>query len=110
MASTADQLTALGNDSNFRFRLQSLLVQQAAVVYAEDPATTNHVIRAGYAKNILANPAAQAQVVAMVIVNRTNLVAGNTTYDFATSHVHTDVTDAAISSQLASVWNMLSGV
>lgn len=110
MASTADQLAALGNDPQFRLRIQSLLVQQAGVVYAESSGTTNHPFRVAYAKQVLASPGTYAPNVAQVIVNRTNLVAGATTYNFATGHVETNVTDAAMSSQLATDWDMLSGV
>src|SRR5262245_692285 len=109
MASTADQLAALGNDAQFRLRIQSLLVQQAAVVYAEG-AVTNHATRVAFAKRVFDNPGAMAQTVAAVIVNRTNLVAGTTSYNFATGRVETTVTDAAIQSQLATDWDMLSGV
>jgi hypothetical protein len=110
MASTADQLAALGNDPQFRLRIQSLLVQQAGVVYAESGGTPNHATRVAYVKRVLSDPFAAAQIVAAVIVNRTNLVAGTTTYNFATGRVETSVTDAAISSQLATDWDMLSGV
>jgi hypothetical protein len=107
MSSTADQLAALGNDSSFRLRIQSLALQVAVTVYAEAPATPD--TRRNFAKQILSNTNI-AQNLANVLANRTNLVAGNTTYDFSTGHVKTDVTDAAISSQIASDWNMLAGV
>lgn len=110
MASTADQLAALGNDVQFIRRVQSLLIQQAGVVYAESGGTPNHAIRVAYAKEVLKNPGSIAQNVAAVIVNRTNLVGGNTTFNFATNHPETSVTDAAIQSQLATDWDMLSGV
>src|SRR5437773_6735426 len=110
MASTASQLAALSNDSQFRARIKSLLVQQASIVYAESVGTANHATRVTYAKQVLANPVPQAGVVTEVVVNRTNLIAGNTTYNFNTGHVETDVTDAAIASQLATDWDMLSGV
>lgn len=110
MASTADQLAALGNDVQFRLRIQSLLVQQAGVVYAESGGTPNHAIRVAYAKEVLKNAGGVAQNVAAVIVNRTNLVAGTTTWNFATGHPETNVADAAIQSQLATDWDMLSGV
>lgn len=35
MSSTADQLAALGIDPSFRLRVQSLMIQQAAVIYGE---------------------------------------------------------------------------
>lgn len=109
-ASTADQLAALGSDSQFKLRIQSLLVQQAGTIYAESAGTANHTTRVAFAKQVLNNPVGIAQTVAAVIVNRTNLVAGTTIYNFATGHVETNVTDASISSQLATDWDMLSGV
>lgn len=110
MASTADQLAALGNDTQFRARIQSLLLQQAAVIYAESSGTANHATRLTFAKQVLFNPAGLAPTVAAVIANRTNLVAGTTTYNFATGRVETSVADNAIASQIASDWDMLSGV
>jgi hypothetical protein len=107
MASTADQLAALANDPNFKARVMSLAMQQAGVVYAEDPATPNHINRSGFAKNVLNGG---GQSIPGVLVNRANLVAGNTSYDFTTSHIKTDVTDAAIASQIATDWSMLAGV
>lgn len=66
--------------------------------------------RGAFAAYVLANPGGVAQNVAAVIVNRTNLVAGGTTYDFVGGHIVTDVADGGISSQLATDWNLLSGV
>ncbi len=108
MAATTDQLSALGNDSQFQRRIKSLFVQQAAVVYAEDPATPNHAVRVQYAKQILQG--AINLNVAQVLVNRTNLVGSNISYNFADGAIVTDATDAAIASQIATDWNMLAGV
>lgn len=110
MASTADQLAALGNDNQFRLRVQSLLVQQAGVVYGEGTGVTNHATRAAFAKQVLNNPGGIAQNVAAVIASRPNLVAQNTTMDWATGRVKTDATDAQIQSQISTDWDMLSGV
>ncbi len=107
MSSTAAQLAALGNDSQFQYRVRSLILQEAAVIYGEAPATPD--TRRTFARNVLANNDV-AQRLAVVIANRTNLVAGATSYDFTSGHVVTDVTDAAISSQIASDWNLLAGV
>ena len=109
MASTADQLSALGNDSDFRSRVMALATQYAiSTVYVEDPATQNHDLRLGFAKALLfGNPNVN---IPAIIAQQTNLVAANTTYDFASSHVVTDASDAAIASQIATAWNMLSGV
>jgi hypothetical protein len=108
MASTAAQLAALGNDPQFQLRVRSLLVQQAASVYAEAPAQPD--TRRTFAKQVLANPGTIAQNVAAVIANRTNLVAGTVTYDWNNGRPATDVTDAAIQSQIATDWNLLAGL
>jgi uncharacterized membrane protein len=47
---------------------------------------------------------------AIIIANTTNLIAGNVTYDWLNNRPITDVSDAAILSQIAAVWNMLAGV
>lgn len=66
--------------------------------------------RAAFAVFVMANPAAVAQNIAAVIVNRTSLVAANTSWDAVGNHIVTDASDAAIFSQLAADWNMLAGV
>lgn len=179
MASTAAQLSALASDTSFRARMQSLIAQQAAIIYAEalqtisaisqatpgvittgsahgltvgktlgiyisgsnstpslDGSQSVYVVdathlkttvtvsvagtaagtfvilpRASFAASILANPAGLAASITATIVNRTNLIAGNTSYDFGVpGHVNTDVTDASILSQLATDWNFLAGI
>lgn len=107
MSSTAAQLGALGNDQQFRLRVRSLLIQQAVQVYAESPTTPD--TRRTYAKNVFTNPGLYAENVANILANSTNLIAGTTTYDFDNGRVVTNVTDAAIASQLATIWNMLAG-
>jgi len=105
MAATADQLSALGNDTKFQQRVKSLLVQQAGAVYAQGSGATGYA----YAKQIL-----QGNInfinVTQVLVNRTNLVASNVTYNFASGCIVTDATDAAIQNQIGTDWAMLAGV
>lgn len=108
MASTTPQLIALAMDLNFRLRVRNIALQEAAVVYAEAGGTPNHAARKAFALKLLNTPGVADQL-ADVLVSRTNLVAGTTTYDFANRAVLTDVTDAAILSQLATDWDMLSG-
>jgi hypothetical protein len=105
MAATADQLSALGNDQHFQQRVKSLLVQQAGVVYAQGSGAIGY----NYAKQILQG-AINFVNVAQVLVNRTNLVASNVTYNFASGNIVTDATDAAIQSQIATDWSMLAGI
>ena len=107
MASTAAQLAALGNDGQFQLRIRSLILQEATVVYGETSQTPD--TRRTFAKQLLANTD-QAMRLALVIANTTNLIAGNVTYDWLNNLPVTDVTDAAIMSQIAAAWNMLAGV
>jgi hypothetical protein len=108
MASTSLELSALGNDAQFRARVQSLLVQQAATVYAEAPAVPD--TRRAFAKQVLNNPSAFAVTIATVIANRPNLIAQTVTYDWNNGRPVTDATDAQIASQIATDWSMLAGV
>lgn len=108
MASTAAQLIALSLDNNFRLRVRNIALQEAAVVFAESGTTPNHGVRKAFAQTLLGTPT-KADTLADYIVSRTNLVAANTSYDFANRAVVSDVTDAAILSQLATDWDMLSG-
>lgn len=108
-AATSDQISALSRDSSWAQRVQSLLIQQAAVVYSESIDVVSHATRVAYAKAILANPSGYTGV-AVTIANRTNIIGSNITYNFSDGHIVSDVTDAAISSQIASDWNMLAGV
>lgn len=109
MAATTAQLVALAGDGAFRLRVRTLALQEAAVVYGELGNTTGHASRVVYALKLLMSPALADQV-ADVMATRTNLVASVVTYDFDRRAVVTDATDAAILSQIASDWNMLSGV
>lgn len=108
MAATTSQLNALANDGVFQARVRNLVLQEAAVVYAE-VGNPNHAARVAYAIKLIQSPSLAAQL-AQVMVTRTNLVASTVTYDFDRGVILTDASDAAILSQIASDWNMLSGV
>ena len=109
MAATVNQLNYLADDSAFRQRVRTIVLQQAAVVYAEGTGVANHAARVIFAISLLGTPELAAQL-AQVIVTRTNLVASNVTFDFDRRAPVTDATDAAILSQVAADWNMLAGV
>ena len=66
--------------------------------------------RQDFAKFVMANTAGVQSNLVATVANRTNLVAGNTTYDFPNGRVVTDVSDAAIVAQLAADWSMMAGV
>lgn len=106
---TTDQLTALAQDSAFRQRVRNLVLLEAAVTASEVNTTPNHNGRSAFAFKVLGSPSLADQI-ADVLCARTNLVASVVTYDFSRRAVVTDATDAAIRSQIASDWNMLSGI
>lgn len=66
--------------------------------------------RKDFAKYVMANTAGVEDNLVMTVANRTNVLAGTTTYDFPSGSIVTDVTDAAILSQLATDWSMMAGV
>lgn len=109
MAATISQLNALARDGVFQQRAVALILQEAAVIYGENPAVANHATRSSYAVKLLQTPSLAYQLV-QVLVSRTNLVASSVTYDFDKGEVFTDATDGAILAQLSSDWNMLAGV
>jgi hypothetical protein len=110
MPTTPRSQASLAADQNFLKRLSSLLLQEAGVVAAEDINTPNHGQRRNLAQSIIVNPTSMAQSLAPAICNATNLVAANTTYNFEAGCTETDATDAAIQSQIATLWNVLAGV
>ena len=106
---TTDQLTALAQDSYFRQRVRNLMLLEAAVVVAEVNTTPGHSTRAPYASKIIATPSLADQV-ADFLCARTNLLNSIVTYNFSRRSVDTDATDAAIRSQIATDWSVLSGL
>ena len=108
MAATADQCSALQKDANFQSRVMSLAMQYARNdVYVELTTVTNHIVRLNYARSVMNGGGGN---IIPSLANSVNLIASNITYDFSDGHVKTDASDTAISSQLSTDWNMLSGV
>ncbi len=66
--------------------------------------------RLAFASYVLANVAGVSANLVTAIANSTNLVGGNTIWDWANDRPVTDVTDAAIASQISTLWSMFSGV
>jgi hypothetical protein len=66
--------------------------------------------RKAFAVYVMANVAGVEANLVMTVANRTNVLAANTTYDFISGHVVSDVTDAAITAQLSADWSMMAGV
>lgn len=109
MPTTPRSQSALAADNNFQKRLSSLLLSEALVVAAEDPLTPSHAQRRALAQSIINNPTSMAFSLGPAICNATNLVAGTTSYNFDALAVETDVSDAAITSQIGAIWNVLAG-
>lgn len=107
MANTSFSQQALATDARFKLRLQAALVKVALEVLAEAPPPSNHAARASFASKILASSFQMTQQIAYVIVERTNLLAFNTSYDFAAGCVVTAAGDADIESQLHTDWDIL---
>ncbi len=110
MATTPRSQFALAYDENFLKRLTGLVVAEALVIVAESAGTANHAQRRNFAQVVLNNPQATTRNMAPTIVNATNLVAANTTFDFEAGSVTTSATDAEIRSQIATLWNAFAGV
>lgn len=97
----------LAKDPNFLTRLSYLLVQQARVVKSEDPATPQHTARSNYATAVINNPSGMTPPAAVMVVGGPNVIGTVTLED---SGPVTTATDAALTSQIATFWNALSGV
>lgn len=110
MPNDASSQQCLAEDATFRRRVKDALNVVAWQIIEEDPATPAHSNRATYARTVLSNLDGQASVTASWIVNRTNLFAAATSYDFDQRATITDATDAAIQSQISSDWNVMAGI
>lgn len=106
---TTDQLTALAGEGTFRNRIRNLMLLEAGAVLAENPATSNHSARCTFAISLLSTPS-KCDLYADWLCSRINLTSSAVTYDFAKRASVTDATDAAIRSQIATDWNVLSGL
>lgn len=99
----------LAHDPSFLNRVQYLMTQDAIAVLSEVNTTPDHVFRVQLAHQVLNNPGQAASNASVAIVGSVNLVAADTTVN-ADGSVTTDATDAAILSQIATIWNALAGV
>jgi hypothetical protein len=111
MANDAHTQQALAADTHFHSRVRAALAKVAWEVIEEPDTTPHHDERVAYARNIaLPNLANVAVQISPWLVERTNLFAFATSYDFAASSVVTAAGDADIESQLMTDWNVLAGV
>lgn len=110
MANTSFTQQALAIDPRFQVRVRAALAKVAWEVISEDANTAFHAEREAYARSILPNVALTAAQIAPWLVERTNLIAFETSYDFAASAVVTAAGDPDIENQLHTDWNVLAGV
>src|SRR5262245_27612998 len=97
----------LSRDPIFLQRLQYIMLQQARTVKAEPQNTPYHTQRTSYATVVLNNALMAASQAAGTIVGGPNLIG---TVEITDNGVETSATDAAILSQVATYWDVLSGV
>ena len=110
MPNTVFTQDALAKDSSFFIRVRNILITQAFVVLAEAVNTPFHAERVNYARQILNDSVQATNRVLPTLVNRTNLMAFTTSYDFVTSKVVTAAGDPDILSQISTDWNIYAGV
>lgn len=97
----------LARDPNFLTRLSYLMVQEARVVQGEASSTPGHTQRANYATTVINNPSGQTATAAVMIVGGPNVIGTVTLED---AGVVTTASDPALTSQIATFWDALSGV
>ena len=110
MPNTAIQQQRLAQSAHFLNRVASSLANVAFQVIAEGRDNETEIKRYDYALTVLRNTHTVAVQIVQWLVERPNLLAATTSYNFDIPDVVTDATDAAIESQIASDWNILSGV
>jgi hypothetical protein len=109
MANTAYTQQALAANTNFQTRVRNAMATVAWQVLGEDPATPNNAARVSYARTVINNLQGNAMQISPWLVDRPNLVAFETSFDFPSGNVVTASGDADIESQLATDWNVLAG-
>lgn len=109
MANTSELQMTLAHDAQFLNRVQYALCRVALVVCQEAGTVPSHAARRTYAQSVLGNPAAAAQAAAVALVGSVNLLSGVTTTMNPNGSATTDTTDAAIESQVSTLWNSFAG-
>ena len=110
MANSSYTQQRLAADPTFQGRVRGAIATVAWQVLGEDAATPNHDKRVAYARQAISNLTFAAQLSAPWLVERPNLRAFNTSFDFEAGTVITAAGDADIESQIATDWDVLSGV
>ncbi len=110
MPNTGIQQQRLAQAEHFRQRVKSALGSVAFQVIGAGQNTPADVQRYNFARTVMQSLDAYATSTVSWLVERPNLLAANTSYDYDIPSVVTDATDAAIESQLSSDWNTMAGV
>jgi hypothetical protein len=110
MANNAYTQQALSLQPSFHLRLQNALTKVAFQVMSEPTDTPYYTQRVSYAQRVINQPSQTAVSLASSFVNRPNLLAFETSYNFEMREVVTASGDADIESQIYTDWNMLAGV
>lgn len=105
--STSRLASLLGVDQTFIARVAEILCDEATTVLNEQGVGVTHEARAAYARRVIAGPPTAAQQAAPFLAQTTNVVG---TITFEDNGIQTSVTDPALLSQIASSWNVLSGI
>lgn len=111
---TSQMFNALTNDAGFRIRFTGLFLAMCSQVLGTPVGTGSPIVTAGqqaYARLVIANPFQYATTLILFFVHRPNLANTNIWIDLSTgtTDLYCDVTDAAILSQLANDWALISG-
>ena len=109
MANDSYTQQRLAADLTFQGRVRNALANVAWQVLGEPDTTPNHAWRATYANQVINNLTFQSAGVANWLVQRPNLMAFATSYDFKGGNVVTASGDADIESQLMSDWDKMAG-
>lgn len=109
MSTDARLQMALAHDAQFLNRVQYAMGVVALQVITEAVTVPGHAARRTYAASVLGNPGAAAVSMAVGLVGSVNLTAVNTFLNPDLS-VTTDATDAAIVSQVGTLWSAYAGV
>ena len=112
MAERSIEQSALLRDTGpggFMERLPYILCDVAKSVLTESAGTVFHTSRAVYAQQVLANPGTLAKTAAPVIIGGINVYT-STAYDPVTKTATCSATDAALISQVTTLWNAIAGL
>ena len=111
MANNSATQQALADDPTFRRRVKDAFSQVAWEVINESDDVPHHMQREEYARRtVLLNLDAVTTQTTPWLVNRTNLIAFETSYNFEARAIVTAAGDPDIRAQLLADWDIMAGV